>query len=275
MSARFVDYPIRGNRLRISVGVREWLCSHESAFQKIEIVDTESLGRVLFLDGHIQLAELDERAYHEALVHVPLLSIGAPERVLVVGAGDGGVLREVLRHGSVRHVDWVEIDADVIELCRAHMPSLSVGVADDPRVRLSIGDAFEFVRTATGAYDAIIADVTDTYEGEDGALSEQVFSGAFFADCRRLLSPGGMVVSQADNPVFCPRSTQAVVDVFGRVFERHGSYVALVPSFGGFSAFVWGSQGATPASALPVHGMDLRYLNSTTWSLGFTPLPFL
>ena len=146
MNSKTLTVPIRSDKLTLSAQIKKHICQRKTEFQTIDIYDTDAFGRVLTLDGHIQLTELDERAYHEFLVQVPMLSIPAPESALVVGGGDGGVLREICRHSSIRHIDMAEIDAGVIEESKKHLPFVSAGAFDDPRVHLHITDAFDFVK---------------------------------------------------------------------------------------------------------------------------------
>ena len=161
--------PTRSDKLGLQVDVRATLLDRQTEFQRVQVVDTLALGRVLLLDGHVQLSEIDEHAYHESLVHVPLLSVPGARRALVVGGGDGGVIREICRHRSIEHIDFVEIDQGVIEACLEAMPFVSGGAFDDPRVRLHVGDAITFVREAREPYDLIVVDCTDVYEEEDEA----------------------------------------------------------------------------------------------------------
>jgi spermidine synthase len=258
----------------MTVEVKERLFKARSAFQEIEVIDTEAFGRMLLLDGHVQLAQLDEGAYHEALVHIPLLSVSSPERALVVGGGDGGVLRELCKHKALKQVDMVEIDQLVIDACREHLPFVSGGAFDDPRVSVYVEDAFGFLKKERPHYDLIVMDVTDIYEDEEGELSERLFSDEFYGDCRKALSEKGFLVSQADNHVFCPYSLEAVMKTFQRIFDSVGSYQALVPSFGGFSAYCWGSRSGGIAKSLPANKLPLRYLDATTYSLALKPTLF-
>lgn len=270
----FVPFPIRSDKFSCQVWAERHLAHVVSPFQTIDIYSTTCFGRMLFLDGHVQLSSLDEHAYHESLVHVPGLSVPELRTALVVGAGDGGVLRELCRYPSVERIDMVEIDQAVIDTCKAFMPELSDGTFDDPRVHLTVGDAFDFVRTATGSYDLIVLDATDVYEEVEGELSEQLWTESFYGDCFGLLSREGFVVTQADNHVFCPYSLKATLAVFASVFPATGCYQAIVPSFGGFSAFAWASRGTTPAKEMPSNSLPLRYLNPVTWQLAFTNLGF-
>ncbi len=266
-------YPIRSDKLQMTVRIEKVLCDVQSGFQRIEVVQTQAFGRALFLDGHIQLTERDEAAYHECLVQIPLHSIDNPRKALVIGGGDGGVIREILRHPTIERVDMLEIDQEVIRCCSEHMPFLNAGAFKDSRLNLVIGDAFEEIRKLESGYDLIIADATDIYEEEEGELSEALFSAEFYQSLKDLLTPQGMIVTQADNLVFCPYSLKDVLEAFDTSFENCGSYWGIVPSYGGFSGFAWA--GAAPKTEWPGEKVSgLRYLNRETWNLAFSPVPF-
>ena len=258
----------------MSVQVQAHLAQRVTPFQTVDVYKTDAFGKVLFLDGHVQLSELDEFAYHECLVHIPLLSVENPKRALVVGGGDGGVLRELVRHDSLEEIHMVEIDAGVIEVCKEHLPGVSDGAFDDPRVKLYVQDAFPFVREAAGEYDLIVMDSTDVYEEEAGGLSEQLWTEAFYRDLHRLLSNKGFLVTQADNLLFCPYSLQGILKTFGNVFPKTGAYYALVPSFGGFSGYAWASKSGELASEFGGPELGLQYLNTLTYELATSRLPF-
>lgn len=272
-----LTFPIRSDKLSMTASVREHLLSRRTEFQQIDILDTDAFGRVLLLDNHIQLTELDEHAYHEALVQIPLLSMDQPRSALVIGGGDGGVLRELAKHPSIEHVDMVEIDSGVIEASREYLPGVSDGAFDDPRMHVHVADAFPFVKHTQRKYDLIVADSTDTYEEEDGALSEMLFTDEFYPDCANALAETGILVTQADNLLFCPYSLENIQAMFARVFPKTGSYQAIIPSFGGFSGYCWASKGAEVAARFPADkaaGLNLRYLNDATWSYAFAKLAF-
>lgn len=268
-----LTFPIRSDKLSMSVHATSHLADVKTEFQKIDVYDTEVFGRVLMLDGHIQLTTFDERAYHEALVHVCLLNVRDPRKALVVGGGDGGVLRELCRYPSLSQIDMVEIDVEVVNVSKRHLPEVSGGAFDDPRVNLHIADAFEFVRSSTDTYDLIVVDCTDVYEEEEGELSERLFTDEFYRDVHARLSPDGFAVTQADNLVFCPYSLEEITAMFGRVFEQVGTYWAIVPSFGGFSGFCWGSKGPNIARTLaPDHfPSDLTVLDEQQYRLALSP----
>lgn len=272
-----LTFPIRSDKLTMTASVREHLLSRKTKFQQIDILDTEVFGRVLLLDNHIQLTELDEHAYHEALVQIPLLSMDQPKSALVIGGGDGGVLRELAKHSSIEHVDMVEIDAGVLEASREFLSGVSDGAFCDPRMHIHVADAFPFVKQTVRKYDLIVADSTDTYEEEDGALSEMLFTDEFYRDCFNALAETGILVTQADNLLFCPYSLEGIQAMFSRVFPRTGSYQAIIPSFGGFSGYCWASKGAQVSERYPSEkaaDLNLRYLNEATWSYAFSKLSF-
>lgn len=276
-SQRNVVIPIRSNKYSLNVELDRILFDQASDFQRITIAQSECFGKILLLDGHIQFTDLDEFAYHEALVHVPAASIDGIRSALVVGGGDGGVLRELTKYASIERIDMVEIDSMVIEACQEHLPNISNGAFDDPRVNLLVSDAFPFVKAGgNGPYDLIVLDSTDTYEDEEGEISEQLFTSEFYEDCKNCLSDQGLVVTQSDNLVFCPYSLDEIETAFGDVFEVTGSYWSLVPSFGSFSGFCWASDhGAISKSRiLSQLPKNLRYLNATTLDLALSSVPF-
>lgn len=250
------------------------LASVRSQFQQIDVYETEALGRILLLDGHVQLSTFDERAYHEALVWVPLSNLPSAKSVLVVGGGDGGVLREVCKHPTVERVDMVEIDAEVVAVCGQYLPEVSGGAFDDPRVRLHIADAFEFVKGTENRYDLVVVDCTDVYEEEEGEISEMLFSEGFYRDVSRCLNDDGLVVTQADNVVFCPYSSDAVVNLYKSVFPKVGTYWALVPSFGGYSGFCWAGRTRSISTETSTNIPPMSYLSKSTLALGFSAVPF-
>ena len=277
MNQEQIKVPIRGGKLDMLVAIKDRVHRRKTQFQEIDIVDTEVFGRMLLLDGHVQLCTFDEHAYHEALVQIPMLSLQNPKRALVIGGGDGGVVRELARHKSLESIDMVEIDQGVIDSCTEHLPSLNNGAFKDPRVHVFVQDAFEFVKNAKDSYDLIVMDSTDVYEEESGELSERLFTESFYKDCYNALSEEGFVITQADNLIFCPYSLEAIRTDFEKVFKKVGSYQAIVPSFGGFSGFCWGSKGAQISRAFPKEkaaSLRLKFLNQSTYDVAFRPFSF-
>jgi len=185
-------YAAWGQRFR----VRRELARVRSAFQDILVFESETHGRVMLLDGVVQITEADEFAYQEMLVHVPLLAHGAARKVLIIGAGDGGVLRRVLQHRGVEWAVMIEIDGEVIRLAREHMPGVGGDAWTDPRAEVIVGDGIDYVRQAAAAsFDAVIVDSTDPI-----GVGEVLFTDEFYAGCARLLTEHGLVVNQSGVP---------------------------------------------------------------------------
>ena len=189
----FFEHKLPGRRsgnVRHSFRIRERLYEQASRFQDIQIFDNPMYGRVLALDGVIQFTEADEFIYHEMLVHPVLLSHPGPSRILVLGGGDGGILRESLRYQDVDQVVLVEIDQEVIEVCREFFPEVSQGAFEDPRVEIRPGDAREIIKEYHEHFDIVVVDSSDSI-GSTKALH----SVDFYQDIHRALKPGGMMTS--------------------------------------------------------------------------------
>ena len=172
----------------------------DTGFQKLMILESDRLGRVLVLDGIVQLTEEDEGIYHEWIAHWPLFALSRPaEHVLIIGGGDGGVAREVLRHKTVGKVTMVEIDKMVVALCREHMPSISEGIFDDPRFELIIGDGAEVIRAMRGKCDAIMIDSTDPI-----GPAKSLFNTSFYESVYDALRDGGITIHQTGALILQP-----------------------------------------------------------------------
>ncbi len=218
-------YPDWGQRFRV---VRE-LARVRSEFQDIVIFDSASHGRVMVLDGCVQITERDEFVYQEMLAHVPLLAHGSARDVLIVGAGDGGVLRRVLLHPNVARAVMVEIDGEVMRLAREHLPAIGGDAWDSPRADIVTGDGIAYVREAAAAsFDVVIVDSTDP-----AGVGEVLFSDAFYADVARVLRPGGLVVCQCGVPFMQPDELRETSKRRARHFPYVGAYVVAVPTYVG------------------------------------------
>ena len=207
------------------------LAQAASAHQTIEIFESVRHGRVLALDGAVQITEADEFVYQEMLAHVPLLAHGAARRVLIIGAGDGGVLRRVLQHRGVERAVMVEIDGEVIRLCREFLPGIGGDAWTDPRAEVIVGDGIAYVaEAAAGSFDVVIVDSTDP-----AGVGEVLFTEAFYADCARVLSAEGLVVNQCGVPFMQPDELQDTSRRRARAFPHVSAYVVAVPTYvGGF-----------------------------------------
>ncbi len=212
---------------------------HESrtAHQHLVIFHNPVFGRVLALDGIVQTTEADEFIYHEMLAHVPILAHGAACDVLAIGGGDGGLVREVLKHRTLDSVTMVEIDRSVIDLCRRHLPNHSRGAFDDPRLAVEIADGLAYVQQTDRRFDVIISDSTDPI-----GPGEALHSAAFYAGCRRCLSPGGVFVAQNGTAFDQQDGIRATARRLGPLFADTTFYLTHVPSYiGGPMALAWAS----------------------------------
>ena len=222
-----------GQRFRMDKLLHEVRTDH----QHLVIFENPVMGRVMALDGVIQTTEADEFIYHEMLTHVPILAHGTVKRVLIIGGGDGGMLREVAKHGSIEHITMVEIDATVVEMCKEFLPNHSKGAFEDPRLNLVIDDGMRFVATTTEKFDVIISDSTDPI-----GPGEVLFSENFYEACRRCLNEGGILVTQNGTPFMQLGEVQTTAGRLRSLFPDWHFYQAAVPTYiGGAMTFAWGS----------------------------------
>ena len=213
------------------------LYDSETDHQRLRVFENAKFGRVLTLDGVVQTTEGDEFMYHEMLAHVPILAHGAARRVLIVGGGDGGMAREVLRHESVEHCTMVEIDAGVVDFSKEYLPALSNGVFDDPRLDLVIADGAAFMAERHQPFDVIIVDSTDPI-----GPGEVLFTDSFYGHASRLLTPDGILVTQNGVPFMQPDELRGTMRAFKTLFPDRGCYLTHVPSYaGGPMALGWGA----------------------------------
>ncbi|MGE5484036.1 MAG: polyamine aminopropyltransferase [Ignavibacteriales bacterium] len=256
--------------LRISLQVEGVLERCRTPYQEAVVSRTAQFGGMLTLDDVIQTTERDEFMYHEMICHVPMCSHPSPRKVLVVGGGDGGVVREILKH-PVESVDLIEIDAKVVELARRHLPSISCGL-DDPRVRVTIGDGIEFVKSTSDAYDVIIVDSTDPVGPAVG-----LFAPDFFEAIKRALEDDGMFVAQTGSPFYFPEEVGRVFRSVRGIFPVSGVYLGCVPTYpGGMWSYTIGSKAhgfAAPAKGRAVG--TTRYYSPETHAAAFALPPFV
>ncbi len=228
--------------------MQEVLYDSATAHQRLRVFTNGRFGRVLTLDDVVQTTEADNFIYHEMMAHVPLFAHGAARRVLIVGGGDGGLAREVLKHQDIRRVTMVEIDAGVIEFAREYLPALSAGAFDDPRLEVVIDDGAAFMAREGAAFDAILIDSTDPV-----GPGEVLFTDHFYGHARRRLAPGGILVTQNGVPFLQGEELTGTMRAFKALFADWTCYLATVPTYaGGPMAFGWGSDGAARQTPLPV-----------------------
>jgi spermidine synthase len=237
-------YPDWGQRFL----VKRELARVQSGFQDIVIFESFSHGRVMVLDGVIQITERDEFVYQEMLTHVPLLAHGGARNVLIIGAGDGGVLRRVLQHRGVRRAVMAEIDGEVIRLAKEFMADIGGNAWTDARADVIVGDGIDYVKRAPDAsFDVIIVDSTDPI-----GVGEVLFTDEFYASCARILTARGLVVNQCGVPFMQADELRETSARRAKFFPHVTAYVAAVPTYvGGFMTLGWAAKDAslTRASA--------------------------
>ncbi|HHV18379.1 MAG TPA: polyamine aminopropyltransferase [Thermoanaerobacterales bacterium] len=239
MELWFSEYQTKNTKL--SFRVKEVLYTKQSKFQNISVIETEDFGRVLALDDTVMLTTKDEFVYHEMISHVPLLTHGNASRVLVIGGGDGGTIREILKH-PVKEAHLVEIDREVIETSKEYFPSVSCGLSD-PRVKIFCEDGIEFVKKNKG-YDIVIIDSTDPIGPAVGLFSEEFYKDVFLA-----LNENGIMVAQTETPILFGDLIKRIYNDMSSVFHYTNLYSAVIPTYpGAFWTFTMGSKTINPIS---------------------------
>jgi spermidine synthase len=221
MELWFKEYQSKHVKLSFRISKQVW--SEESEFQHIEILESEEFGRVLILDGILMCTEKDEFIYHDMMIHVPLAVNPDIKKVLLIGGGDGGALRELTRYDSVERIDMVEIDEKVVEAAKKYLPTLATAY-DDPRVKLIIADGLKFVRRKKDEYDLIIVDSTDPF-----GPGESLFTKEFYGNCFKALTCDGILINQHESPFYRQDADEAklmqqrlrTIFPINKVFQAH------------------------------------------------------
>jgi spermidine synthase len=243
---------------RMTFAVDKVLYEAQTAHQHLVLFEQPFFGKMLMLDGATQITKRDEFIYQEMMAHVPLFAHGSAREVLIIGGGDCGIAEEVLKHKSVRHLTQVEIDPEVVEFAKAHFPEFTRPVFADERFESVIGDGARYVAEAASKtkrrFDAIIVDSTDP-QGPGRVL----FSGSFYANCRRCLTKGGVLVTQNGVPFFQARELASSIGKFRKLFADASCYVAAIPTYiGGHMAMGFASDDKR-LRQLPVKTVAQRY----------------
>jgi spermidine synthase len=234
------------DRLRLSLKVENVLFRGVSEFQAVEVLETAAYGRMLVLDGCVMCTDRDEFVYHEMIAHIPALLHAAPKKVVVIGGGDGGTVRELLKHKAVEKIVLCEIDAMVVDSARKYFPALASGLAD-PRVEVRIGDGVAYMRELENEVDIVVVDSTDPIGPGEG-----LFSGEFYRSVARSLRKGGIMVAQSESPWY---ERDALIRIHKNIsagFAHRYSYVGSIPTY---PRGLWSW---TMASATPLDPESLR-----------------
>lgn len=209
--------------VKFSIRVDRQLYSGQSDFQRIDVFDSPEFGRILVLDGFLMLTEKDEFIYHEMIVHTPMAVHPRVKNVLVIGAGDGGAVRELTRYPGIERIDLAEIDGQVIEVCKKFLPQTSCKM-DDPRVHIYVEDGLKFVRRHADEYDLVIVDSTDPFGPGEG-----LFTKEFYGNCYKALKEDGIMVNQHESPFYeqdalaMQRAHKRIIESFpfSRIYQAH------------------------------------------------------
>ncbi|MCL2873570.1 MAG: polyamine aminopropyltransferase [Defluviitaleaceae bacterium] len=239
--------------VRFSIKVEKQLVSVKSEFQQIDIFNSYEFGKILALDGYLMVTEKDEFIYHEMMTHVPMAANPKIETVLVIGAGDGGTVRELVRYCTIKQIDMVEIDKAVVDVCKAYLPQTSSKLTDK-RVNIYYEDGMKFVRGQKDMYDLIIIDSTDPFGPGEG-----LFTKEFYGNCFKALKENGILVNQHESPYY-NQDAQAMAKIHQRmkkVFPVSEVYQAHIPTYpSGHWLFGFSSKGIKPVEALDEQGWN-------------------
>jgi spermidine synthase len=237
----------------ITMKVKRTLHTEQTEFQYLEMVETEEWGNMLFLDGMVMTSQRDEFVYHEMVAHVPLFTHPNPENVLVVGGGDGGVIREVLKHPSVKKATLAEIDGKVIEYSKIYLPEIA-GELENPRVEVKVGDGFMHIAESEQEYDVIMVDST-----EPVGPAVNLFTKGFYAGISKALKEDGIFVAQCDNPWFKADLIRQVQADVKEIFPITRLYTANIPTYpSGLWCFTIGSKKYDPLAVEDSRFVDIE-----------------
>jgi spermidine synthase len=249
--------------------VERVLFSGKSEFQSVDVVETTGHGKMLLNDGLVMLTERDEHVYHEMIVHVPMFTHPNPKTVLVIGGGDGGTAREVLRHPGVERVVMVEIDKMVVDACLEHIPQTSACLSDK-RLELRFEDGVAYVNQTKEKFDVVIVDSTDPI-----GPAQPLFGDDFYRDIYACLNAGGIVVSQGESPFYHEEMQAKLISILHKFFPKVLCYNFHNLSYpGGYWSFSYGSKGLDPKSDFKAERLSsiedgFKYYNAETHVAAF------
>ena len=228
----------------IAIRQKEVLFSEQSPFQKVEIFESDStLGRVLTLDDLMMTTEGDEYHYHEMIAHIPMMHHKAPKTVLVIGGGDGGTVREVLKHDTVEKVVLCEIDGMVIDACKKYLPTIACEL-DNPKCEILVEDAIEYIKDKENMFDIVLIDSTDPMGPGEGLFTEE-----FYTNVKRSLKKGGIVCAQSESPFANKEEIKKMYTLLKKVFPICSTFTSNIPTYpGGYWAWSFCSETVEPLS---------------------------
>lgn len=250
--------------VRFSMKIDKQLVSKKSRYQRIDVLESKEFGRILTLDGYLMVTEKDEFIYHEMITHIPMAVHPSAKNILVIGAGDGGTIRELTRYDSVEQIDMVEIDREVVEVCKEYLPQTACKL-EDPRVKMYFEDGLKFVRTKQDAYDIIIVDSTDPFGPGEG-----LFTKEFYGNCYKALREDGILINQHESPYYAEdaKAMQRAHQRIRTAFPISTVYQLHIPTYpSGHWLFGFASKKYHPVENLREEewnalGLETRYYNT-------------
>ena len=264
-------YEEQAEGVRFNLSVRQTLHHEVSAYQDILVCDTAEFGRMLVLDGVIQLTEKDEFVYHELITQIPLHAHPHPENVLIIGGGDGGTVREVCKHPAVKHVVLAEIDDRVVQNAIDYLPFTSCALVNNPKLELMIGDGIKFVVDHPDTFDLIIVDSSDPIGPGEG-----LFTHAFYENVYKALKPDGMVVVQGETPWLDGPLVERICRDLQDIFPIAKAYWGNIPTYpSGTMLFPVGSKKYDPVQPVREPVAPFRYYNAAIHTASFALPEFL
>lgn len=264
----FTEY--QTENLSLGMRINKTLHSEQTEFQSLDIYETEQNGRLLVLDGYIMTTDKDEFVYHEMLSHVAMHTHPNPKNVLVVGGGDGGVIREIVKHKSVERAVLAEIDGRVIETSKEYFPYIASGLSD-PRVDIQVTDGVKYVQDHKGEFDVILIDSTEPIGPAEGLFAKQFYQSVYEA-----LTDDGIMVAQTESPFVNQDLIRNVTRDVKAVFGRSDLYLAFVPTYPtGMWSFTMGSKKHDPMEAAQCNIEGLKYYASDVHRGAFALPPFV
>ncbi len=262
--------------LAISMRVRQNLHRERSPYQEIAVLETEQYGKLLVIDDAVMLTTADEFVYHELIAHLPMFTHGNVERAAVIGGGDGGTIRELLRHRSLQEAYLLELDERVVRVCQEYLPEVASGLSD-ARVRMEFGDGIKRIAEFESYFDLVVVDST-----EPVGPGEVLFSREFYDLVRRSLRPGGLMVAQTESPFVNRQLMAQTRERIGGAFPETYVYLGSIPTYpSGLWSFTIGSAGPDPrqadlaAIAKMTADWPLRYYSAQVHSAALSLPPFV
>ncbi|MCK4259688.1 MAG: polyamine aminopropyltransferase [Halanaerobiales bacterium] len=242
MELWYTEYQTK--KFGITAKIARTIHSEETDFQRLDVIDTEQFGRMLVLDGMVMTTEGDEFVYHEMISHIPMITHPSPKKIAVIGGGDGGAIRELIKHPSVEEAHLVEIDEKVIEYSKQYLPDIACGL-DDPKVKVFVADGIKHIKESKNTYDVILVDSTEPIGPAVG-----LFSKDFYQDIYNALKEDGLFVAQTESPFFNKDLIRDTNKAISELFPIAKLYLASIPTYpSGLWSFTMGSKKYKPEDA--------------------------